>query len=326
MILPIDSIYLWFAVLAVSISVLIKAADYFTDAAERIGIFFKIPPFIIGVTIVAIGTSLPEMISSLIAVSKGASEIVVGNVVGSNIANIFLVLGVVAIVARKVRITRELINVDLPLFIGSVFLLTVTIWDGSFGLGDAIISIAALTVYLAYTVASEKQADTDIKKEIKKETKEKQLKRKFSWKPYIHLVLGGSFIYLGAKFTIDSVLEISSYFNTGNEVIALTAVALGTSLPELIVSISAAKKGNVEMAIGNVLGSNIFNAVGVMGISGLFGVLVVPQTILFFSLPLMVFASLLLLFMTQDRLLTKWEGFFLLIFYVFFIGKLLGFI
>ena len=117
-----SQLLIWGGILLASIAVLVKASDYFTDAAEQIGKYFRLPAFIIGVTIVAIGTSLPELVSSIFAVLRGASEIVVGNVVGSNIANIFLVLGITAIVGRKLKIAHELIHVDLPLLVGSTFL------------------------------------------------------------------------------------------------------------------------------------------------------------------------------------------------------------
>ncbi|GAH33655.1 unnamed protein product, partial [marine sediment metagenome] len=123
---------IWIIVFVVSLFVLIKASDYFTHSAEKIGLFFGIPLFIVGATIVAVGTSLPELISSIFAVLRNSSEIVVGNVVGSNVANIFLVLGIAAIVGRRMKLTYELIHVDLPLLIGSAFLLAVTIWDGIF--------------------------------------------------------------------------------------------------------------------------------------------------------------------------------------------------
>jgi cation:H+ antiporter len=122
----------WTAIFLISLLVLLKAAQLFTKSAEKLGLYFGIPPFIVGVTIVSIGTSLPELVSSVIAVTKDSPEIVIGNVVGSNITNVFLVLGVVAIVGKKIDITYELIHVDLPLLAGSSFLLAAMVWDGVF--------------------------------------------------------------------------------------------------------------------------------------------------------------------------------------------------
>ena len=310
---------LWIGLFIVSLVVLIKASGYFTDSAEKIGIFFGIPAFIVGVTIVSIGTSLPELVSSIFAVLRNSPEIVAGNVVGSNIANILLVLGIAAIVGKKLKITYELRHVDMPFLVGSAFLLMVTIWDGLFTLPEALLCIATLIVYLLYTINTEKKhKDVEIKKEMKGELK----KKKLEWKIYIILLLSGFFIYIGAKYTVESVIKLSGMLNIGTEIIAVSAVALGTSLPELMVTIVAARKGKPEIAVGNILGSNIFNTFAVMGIPALIGTLVIPSTILTFGLPIMLIATLLFFFVTLEKEITNWEGWMLLIFYVFFIGKL----
>jgi len=310
--------FLWISIFVVSMFVLLKAADYFTDSAEKIGLYFGLSPFIIGVTIVAIGTSLPELISSIVAVLNGSSEIVVGNVIGSNITNIFLVLAVAAIAGKKLKISYELVHVDLPMLLSSAFLLALTIWDGVFTFPEAILCIAGIVLYSLYTISSEaRQEDKEVEKEIKKI-------HKMDYKTILVLLGSSFFVFIGAKYTIDSVIELSKIFAIGTEIIAITVVALGTSLPELVVTYSAAKKGNSEMAIGNVLGSNIFNTFGVMGFSALFGNLVIPESILIFGLPVMLIATFLYFFITHDKEITRWEGWILLLFYVFFIGKVIG--
>lgn len=312
-------LFIWLIIFIVSLIVLIKASDYFTDSAEKIGLYFGLPAFIVGVTIVAIGTSLPELVSSIFAVLKGSSEIVVGNVVGSNITNIFLILGIAAIIGKKIKVTYELVHVDLPLLIGSAFLLAVTIWDGIFTLPEALLCIGGIILYLLYTIHTQKEyEDVEIKKEMKEELKKR---RKLDWKTLTILIVSAFFIYLGAEYTIESVIKLSKILNIGKEIIAISAVALGTSLPELMVTVSAARKGKPEIAVGNVLGSNIFNALAVMGMPAFFGTLIIPHSILTFGLPMMLVATLLCFFMTQDKEITKWEGWMLIIFYVFFIGK-----
>jgi cation:H+ antiporter len=311
-------LFIWIIIFVVSLFILIKASDYFTNAAEKIGLYLELPAFIVGVTIVSIGTSLPELASSIFAVFMGSSEIVVGNVIGSNIINIFLVLGIVAVVSKDViKISFELIHVDLPLLVGSAFLLGVTIYDGIFTLPEALLCIAGLILYLLYTINVEKTQENKAKGE-RKELRKRELRGK----TLIILLVSIFFIYLGAKYTIESVIKLSEILNIGKEIIAISAVALGTSLPELTVSINAARKGRQEIAVGNVLGSNIFNTFAVMGIPALFGTLVIPQSILTFGLPMMLIATLLYFFITQEKEITKWEGYLLLIFYVFFIGKL----
>lgn len=310
------SLFLWIIVFLASLCVLIKASDYFASSAEKIGLYFGMPAFIIGVTIVAVGTSLPELVSSIIAVLKGSSEIVVGNVVGSNVANIFLILGITAIIGKNLNIVYNLINVDLPLLIGSAFLFAVMIWDGSFTRPEALLCIAGLVVYFCYTISLTSSSKT--KTETGQESAEK---KKLGWKTPAILAASPIFIYVGARYVIESVINISEILNIGKELVAISAVALGTSLPELTVTITAAKRGRSEIAVGNILGSNIFNTFGVMGISGLIGTLIIPPSILTFGLPMMIIATLLYLFITQSKQISQWEGWLLIIFYVLFIGK-----
>lgn len=314
-------LFVWIIVFIVALFVLVKASDYFTDAAEKIGLFFGLPSFIIGVTIVAFGTSLPELVSSIIAVMSNSSEIVIGNVIGSNITNIFLVLGITAIINKKINIKHKSLHIDLLLLIISAFLLGATILDGVFNLAEAILCILGIIAYLTYTIlTSNKQTKIDLKAE-KKSTK---IKQKLDWKIIAMLIGSGFFIYLGAKYTVDSIIALSEIINVGKEIIAVSAVALGTSLPELAVSLTAAKKGKGEIAVGNVLGSNIFNALGVMGIPALFGVLIIPPNMLILGLPMMLLATVLFYFISQDREITRKEGFILVAFYIVFLAKLFG--
>ena len=303
---------IWIIVFVASLFCLIKSSDYFTDSAEKIGLYLGLPAFIVGVTIVAIGTSLPELASSIFAVLSNSSEIVVGNVVGSNITNIFLVLGITGIIGKKLKVTYELIHVDLPLLVGSAFLLAITVWDGIFTWPEALVCIGGFILYSVYIIKTQK----------KQETSKPKKPRKLDWKTICILIISAFFIYLGAKYTVESVIQLSEILNIGKEIIAISAIALGTSLPELMVTVSTARKGKPEMAVGNILGSNIFNALAVMGIPALIGTLIIPSSILTFGLPMMLIATLLYFFITHDKEITKWEGWLLIIFYVLFIGKI----
>ncbi|MBD3210681.1 calcium/sodium antiporter [Candidatus Micrarchaeota archaeon] len=309
-----DVLY-WAFIFAVSLAILIKSSEYFTLSAEEIGIYFGIPSFVVGVTIVSLGTSLPELVSSVIAVLSDSTEIVTGNVVGSNIANIFLILGIAAIIGKNMKISYELIHVDLPMLFGSAILLTLTLWDGVFTSTEAILAILGAVIYIAYTASSVKERGG----------KSKQ-KGKMSAATVGTLIVSGAFIYLGASYTIESVIRLSELLNVGKEIIAITAISIGTSLPELMVSASAARFGRAEIAVGNVLGSNIFNSYLVIGVPALIGPLKVTETIIDLGLPMMVVATFLYFFMTQDREITGWEGMVLILFYVLFLGKLFAFI
>ncbi len=305
----------WIAVFLISLLLLLKAAEHFTKSAEVMGLHFGLPKFIVGVTIVSVGTSLPELMSSVVSVSQGSSEIVLGNVMGSNITNIFLVLGVVAIIGKKMKINYEVIHVDLPLLVGSAFLLAASVWDRRFTLPEAIICIAGYVLYTLYTINVEKSHPHE---SLAGEADTGGLERK----TLIVLVASAMFIYVGARYTVEAIINISDILNIGKEIIAASAVALGTSLPELVVSTRAVSEGKPELAIGNVLGSNIFNAFAVTGVSALFGSLIITVAITSLALPMMLAATLLYVFITQDKQITRWEGGLLLLFYVFYLGTL----
>lgn len=311
---PLPPLWSWLLVLVVGLVVLVKASDAFTAAADHLGRSFGLPAFVVGVTIVAVGTSLPELITSVLAVLRGASEIVAGNVVGSNVTNLLLIMGLVGVLAGRLRLVHEVVNVDLPFLAGSAFLLAVFLWDGTVSLGEALLALAALALYLHYALKSGRTPAGE-RDQTAKDGRLRSL---------LIIVAGALFIWLGAEATVTSVIELAAILEIGREVIAASAVALGTSLPEVTVSIAATRRGRGELAIGNVLGSNVFNAFAVIGISGLFGPLTVPDSIVTFGVPMMVIATLLAFFMIMEKELTLWEGWLLLLFYVYFLGALLG--
>ena len=302
-------ILLYLGVFIVSLAVLLKAADWFIDAAEEIGLSLGISPFIIGVTIIAFGTSLPELATSIASVFAGTSQIVIGNVVGSNIPNIALVLGVTVVVVKEIKLHDQIWHIDMPFLLSSAFLLWFLVQDQNVSIFEAFIFLAALVVFLVYSLKSEDHED-DV------------YRTKVSWKSYVWLVVGGTLVWLGAEYTIFAITKLSVLMGVSSEIIALSFVALGTSLPEVIVSLGAARKGKTSIAVGNVLGSNIFNTYAVMGIPAFFGDLNIPQNVLDFSLPLMIVMTILFAVMTISRRITRWEGIILLIFYVFYMVEL----
>ena len=199
-----------------SLAVLVKSSDLFTDAAEKIGLKLKIPPFIVGVTLLALGTSLPELITSIISVVKNSSQIVIGNVTGSNISNIFLILGCCAVYSKKMKINYDLEKVDLPLLIGSAFLFSIMVWDGEFSKFEAILSLIGLTIYIIQSSQAKKIhliVHKDIKEDIK-ETSEIPM-----WKPWLMLGISGTLLYFGAYYTVQSIILISAKLSIGEEII-----------------------------------------------------------------------------------------------------------
>lgn len=314
---------LWIVVFVVSLLALVKSADWFTEGAEELGVFLGVPSFVVGVTVVAIGTSLPELVSSIFAVAEGSPEIVVGNAVGSNVTNIFLVLGLAAVLGGRLFVRREIVKIDLPMLASSAALLGLTALDGTISRVDGLLLLAGAVIYGVYGVrishpspATQAEIEASVTQDIKLE--------RDRLRPLVLLKLIGGVVilYFAAEYTIKSVIELSTLLNIGSDVIAISAVALGTSLPELVVSVVAARRGKLEIAIGNVLGSNVFNAFAVVGIPALIAPLPVTHTVLTIGLPFMGVATVLYFFMAQDREITRWEGMPLLLFYVLFLGKL----
>ena len=292
-------------ILIVSLAVLIKGSDWFIDSAEKIGLSFGISPFIIGVSIVAFGTSLPELASCIASVVGGESEIVTGVVIGSNITNILLVLGLVASYGRVIKMDYDIMDVDMPLLVGSAFLLWFTLQDGILSLFEACLFLVGLLIFLINSFTSAEKIDN--------------LEVRSTWRDYALLILGGVFVTYGADFTVRSITDLAHSFNVGSEIVAQTVLAFGTSLPEIVVSIAAARKGKPGIAVGNVLGSNIFNTFAVMAIPSFFGTLVIPPEAISFAIPFMIVATLLFAFISIGGRITRWEGLMLILFYLYFL-------
>lgn len=334
----------WIVIFIVSLVLLIKGADWFVESSEKIGLALKISPFIIGITIVALGTSFPELITSLFAVFKGASEMVVANALGSNITNILLIVGLSAVVARKLIVRRSLIDLDAPLLAASTALFLFIMWDGVINFWEGILLILAFLVYLLYTIFQ--RGEEEEKKEgvfrvtpekmvevlpsrVERRRKEKLDKKripsvKLNFKVFLFLILGGVLLAVGANYVVESVLKISALLKISASLIAITAVAIGTSLPELVVSIRAAAQKKYELALGNVFGSNVFNLLLVVGIPALIRPLIVDDLTFKIGLPFLIIATLLFVISGISRRIHIWEGLMYLLIYVLFIIKLCG--
>jgi cation:H+ antiporter len=318
---------LWSIVFVVSLAALIVSADFFIKAAERIGLALGIPPFVIGITLIAMGTSLPELVTSIAAVLSphDASAIVPGNVIGSNITNTALVLGIVGILAKRIQLTFDVMRVDVPMMLGATFLLYLCIKDLHFSYFEAGLCLAGMAIYLGYVISlsrSHDEAPNPMAMDLMPEDEEVEVSPPFSWREPITLLASVTVIFFSAKYNVLSIEELAGLLGIGKEFIALTVVALGTSLPELVVSIVAVRNGNAEMAVGNVLGSNIFNVFAVMSIPRFFGAITIPASMLPFSMPMLLVVTLLAVFILKDREVNRWEGWILLLFYVLFIVNL----
>jgi cation:H+ antiporter len=302
----------WIGLFVLSLMVLVKGADWFLASSEKLGLAAGLSKFVVGVVIVGLGTSLPELVSGIAAIMQGAPEIVPANAVGSNIANILLVIGFAAVVARRLTTTKNLIDLELPLLAISTVLFVASAWDGMIALPEAIILVATYVIYLLYTMI-----------EGKKEGEEEKIKRpKLTTVDFVLLFAGLAGLILGSKYLIESVITLSEIFNIATGAIALAAVAVGTSLPELIVSTKAALRGKSEVAIGNIFGSNAFNLLMVVGIPGLFTRLPIDNATMMIGLPAVIVVTLLFIISGISKRMYLWEGSMYLMLYIFFIAKL----
>ena len=291
--------------LAVGFILLVKGSDWFVDGASAIAEKLKIPQLIIGLTIVAMGTSAPEAAISISAALKGSADITIGNIVGSNILNILIILGLSAIIA-PLTVDRSTICRELPFLIGISFLLLVQGWDGSVNLFDGLVLIVLFTAYLAYLL---------IKAKRQPQPDQEDTNQRNQWRMPL-TVVGLAAVVIGSNLAVDAACAIARLWGMSERFIGLTIVALGTSLPELFTSVTAARKGNAAIAIGNIVGSNIFNILFVVGLSAI--IIPVPFAAAFRldSTIAVAAAIFLLIFCVRAGTLKRWHGAVMLVGYM----------
>ena len=312
-------------VFAIGVFVLIKSADFFVDAASLIARKLKISPLIIGLTIVALGTSLPEFAVSLSSALKSttSADLALGNVVGSNISNITLILGISALMS-PIFVQKNIIKRDLPFAILAALML--------FGLAfffqvdkrivwwEALIFIVLLVLYVFLLIRSSKKGGSgDLDVEVEGEEKEVKPEKKFSVWTIVFLILGGAGIALGAELVTRPATylaeKMASSFGLDQDMatilVGVSVVAIGTSLPELATSVAAARKGENGIVLGNILGSNILNILFILGITGLFVPLGVSDTIII-DMAIMIGITLVASLLILRKKLSKVEGLILL--------------
>lgn len=337
----------WILVFVVSLVALVKGADWLLKSAEKIGLAIGLSSFVVGVVIVGLGTSFPELISSIAAVMQGAPEIVTANAIGSNIANILLIVGIASVIGGKLAVSKNLIDLDIPLLAISTVLFMGMAWDREITLGESILLLTTFIIYLLYTAfftdGKEKKEDPKKmvsskierrkhkvtladKKPEKSVQEKKKNKPKITAKDILFLIIGIICLVLGAQYLVQSVIELSVIIGIGTGIIALVAVAFGTSLPELMVSVKAALNKKPEVALGNVFGSNVFNLLFVIGLPGLFKTLKLDEQTYLLALPVLIVATFLFIISGISRRIHVYEGAMYLVIYLFFVGKLFGII
>ncbi|HUG52806.1 MAG TPA: sodium:calcium antiporter, partial [Vicinamibacteria bacterium] len=302
------------------LTVLIAAARSFTVAAERIGHALGMSPFAIGVLIVSAGTSLPELVASIVAVTRGTSEIVVGNVLGANLSNLMLVLGVVAVASpRQIRLGEQYILIDLHFLLGSAFLLALSLKDGVITRVEGAFLITGYVVYLLYLM-KEGRVEPDLTAGMDADAQ--RAARQFPTGQLAVLAVTGVLIYLGARYTVTSLESMAGRLGIAPAIIAVTILSIGTTLPELVVSATAARAGKADVAVGNILGSCVFNSLAVAGIASLVGRVTAPDELLTLPLPVFGFGALLFYLLALDKRISRWEGLLFLLSYGLFIMEI----
>ncbi len=297
----------WLFVFLLSLGLLIFSADLFVEKSKELGKNLGLSTFLIGLIIVSIGTTLPELASSIYGTLKGSSEIVIPTIIGSVTTNIFLVIGTVGFLYGTKYIYKSSLKTDLWMLAIVVCLFVLFIIDGNFTLLEAFLCAILYIAYSIYQYKLSKPAklDTPIKTN--------------SYLCIFLILIYSILIYVGSKYVVDSMLNISKIVGIFPEIIAITVIALGTSLTELVVGIISVKKGHLDIAVANIIGASIIDILIVSSFSRFFGFIIVPTHIFKIAIPMLCLALISFIYVIIDKKLTKKEGFVLLLFYIIFI-------
>lgn len=300
-----------YVLLIVGFVLLIKGADYFVDGSASVAKKFQIPTMIIGMTIVAMGTSAPECAVSIAASLKGSNSMAISNVVGSNIFNLMIVCGACAVFA-PLTVKASTLKQEFPLSILAALLL---LGMGYLGMGvgrvDGLILLAVFAGFLVWMVMEAKKARDN--------AQEEEIETLKGWQCLVYIVGGIAAIVIGGDFVVDSASAIAAEFGLSQTLIGLTIVAFGTSLPELVTSLVAAKKGETDMALGNVIGSNIFNILLVLGIAGVVSPMAVLMENLIDDIILIAMSAIVWIFAWRKKQISRVHGIIMIVMYAVYV-------
>jgi K+-dependent Na+/Ca+ exchanger family protein len=302
------------AYILIGVIAVLWGADKFTDGAAAIARKMNIPEIVIGLTIVAMGTSAPELFTSVVSALKGSTGLALGNIVGSNIFNSLLIVGAAAAVA-PIPISQVTIVKDIPFALVSSLLLTAVCLDGNLTRLDSLLLLIGFALFLAYTLQMARNGTTE---DSKSETSQAL------WKNILFIIIGLACLIVGSNLFVNGASTVAEQLGISDAIIGLTIVAGGTSLPELATSIISARKGQSGIAIGNVVGSNVFNILAILGITGfispmrnLGGITTIDFTMLILSIILVWAMSF-----TKHKI-ERWEGFTLIGIFALYLGWLI---
>lgn len=316
--------------LLLSFLLLGKGADYLVEACARIAKKLGVSEVIIGLTFVALGTSLPELASSVVASFQNYPGIVLGNVIGSNIANIGLILGAAALFG-VIRTNKQLFHRDAYILLFSVVLLYFLAADGALTKLDGAILLLVYIVYIIFLVQTQSGKNHKFRHFLEYIFGLKYLQRahlrnhlklpngREIWQDLLLALLSGAAVVFGARFLVKEAVWLAGVLSIPNNLVALSVVAVGTSVPELVVSIQAVRKGFGGIVVGNILGSNIANMLMVIGAAASARYMAVPHMTIAYTLPIMAFFTLGLVYLVRGKRFSAWAGMVLLVSYVVFL-------
>ncbi|MBQ3906430.1 MAG: calcium/sodium antiporter [Lachnospiraceae bacterium] len=303
--------------LAIGFVLLMKGADWFVDGAAAIADRLGIPQLVIGLTIVAMGTSLPEAAVSISAATKGSAAITIGNVLGSNIMNVLVILGLTSVICA-IPVQKSTVHYEIPFVIViTVILAALGLMDNQIGLLEGVILWGLMIVYLIYLLIMTKKGHV-VQEEEKKDEKKKPI-----WLLIVMIIVGAVMIVKGSDVTVDAASKIATILGMEERFIALTIVAFGTSLPELVTSVTAAIKHKPDIAVGNIVGSNIFNILFVVGTTALIAPVEYASSFLIDSIAALAAAVLLFLCVLPRKRLGRLGGFLMLVGYAAYFAYIL---
>ncbi|MCA9349311.1 calcium/sodium antiporter [Candidatus Saccharibacteria bacterium] len=321
------------SMLVLGLLVVVKAADWFLAAAESIGVRLGLSPFVLGVLLVGFGTSLPELTTSLASVIDGVNHVAIANIVGSNLANILVILGISTFFMGTINFDKDLIDIDLPLLIGVTSLFGIMISDGNLSSFDGVLLLTGFFGYVLYTITYREKNEyhqglvglvASLIKGTDRQVVEIDVKPKQNLATSIFM-LCASLILLGlaSKLAVDNLLQIVEHVNYQVDKLTFFTLAIGTSLPELVVSLKALRRGQGDVVLGNILGSSIFNILMVGGVSSLVADQHISESLVWWSIGGLVLASMLLVVSGITRRIHAWEGSIYLLVYLALATKLI---
>ena len=293
-------------IIIVGVAMVLKGADFLTEGAAALARRVNVPEIVIGLTIVAAGTSAPELFVSLVSALKGTPDLAVGNVVGSNTMNCMLIVGCAAMVA-PMTISRSTVKKDIPFAVGASVVLMLLALNGFLGRFDGIVLLAGFALFMVYSLRQAKNGQGDTPTEEKQQN---------PWLSLLFIVLGLVGLVIGSNLFVDHASSLALALGISEGVVGLTVVAGGTSLPELATSVVAARKGQSAIAIGNVIGSNVFNILLILGLTATISPLQI-EGITTIDMAVMLLSVILVWLFSRTRYtVERWEGGLLLVIYI----------